>query len=233
MENKRMFNIIDSDSFLDMPLSAQCLYLHLNERSNESGFVRNPNRIAKIIGVSEDDLHLLIEKKFVLILGRDAIVIRHMSMRNAILQCDLGIDLSQHNPDEDYEDESLNEFYESIWKLYPIKKGKGAVSKAKKQVLQRIGYEEIKRCVDRFIADMEKEGRDKKYWMHGSTFFNSGYVDYLDKNYLSGIQKKENPEPESIEEEEEIPEGEGWLDLAGMTDEEYAEFLRVQTGRCL
>lgn len=102
--------------------------------------------------------------------------------------------------------DSLEEFFESVWKLYPIKKGKGQVSKTKKQKLQRIGYDQIKRCVERFVKDMESEHRDKKYWMHGSTFFNSGYVDYLDKNYDSEIPEKE---PEIPEEEEELV-GDDW-----------------------
>ena len=79
--------------------------------------------------------------------------------------------------------DDLESFFESIWQLYPIKKGKGAVSKAKKQVLQRIGYDEIKRCVERYVSEMTENKTDKQYWKHGSTFFNSGYVDYLDKNY--------------------------------------------------
>lgn len=80
-------------------------------------------------------------------------------------------------------EESHDDFFERIWKLYPINKGKGRISKTKKQVLQRIGYEELERCVNRFVQTMENEHRDKQYWMHGSTFFNSGYVDYLDKNW--------------------------------------------------
>ena len=93
--------------------------------------------------------------------------------------------------------ESLELFFDSIWKLYPIKKGKGKVSKAQKQKLQNLGYDQLKRCVDRFIEDMEKEHRDKQYWPYGSTFFNSGYVDYLDEN----CDKKENPQPEAPEDE--------------------------------
>mgnify|MGYP001852006058 FL=1 len=104
--------------------------------------------------------------------------------------------------------DSLEEFFESIWKLYPIKKGKGQVSKTKKQKLQRIGYDQIKRCVERFVKDMESEHRDKKYWMHGSTFFNSGYVDYLDENYGPGIAENESEVPE---EEEELV-GDDWFD---------------------
>ena len=93
--------------------------------------------------------------------------------------------------------ESLESFFDSIWKLYPIKKGKGKVSKAQKQKLQKLGYDQLKRCVDRFIEDMEKEHRDKQYWPYGSTFFNSGYVDYLDEN----CDQKESPQPEVPEDE--------------------------------
>lgn len=82
-----------------------------------------------------------------------------------------------------HDTELIDAFFESIWKLYPIKKGKGQISNTKKKVLQRIGYKQISRCVERFVSDMESSGRDKKYWMHGSTFFNSGYVDYLDENW--------------------------------------------------
>ena len=80
-----------------------------------------------------------------------------------------------------HDEQSLDDFFESIWKLYPIKKGKGQVSTSRKKALQKIGYDQIGRCVDRFLKDMSDSGRDRKYWMHGSTFFNSGYVDYLDE----------------------------------------------------
>ena len=82
--------------------------------------------------------------------------------------------------DEKRETESLDEFFNRIWKLYPLKKGKGQVSKTKKKVLQKIGYEHLTRCVERYVEDVKLSG---KYMMHGSTFFNSGYVDFLDENY--------------------------------------------------
>lgn len=94
--------------------------------------------------------------------------------------------------------EPLEQFYESIWKLYPLKRGKGKVSKTKKQVLQRIGYEQIKRCIERYVGEIKASGKEK-YMMNGSTFFNSGYVDYLDENCVDREQPvmpvKEN-EPE-------------------------------------
>ena len=64
LAQKRMFTmkIVDSDAFLDMPATTQCLYFHLNMRADDDGFIGNPKRIMKIIGASEDDLRLLIAK---------------------------------------------------------------------------------------------------------------------------------------------------------------------------
>jgi len=72
--------------------------------------------------------------------------------------------------------------FENLWKLYPNKKGKGQVSITAKQRLLKVGYEEMARAIDRYKADLEKDSNWRKP-QNGSTFFNSGYVDYLDKNY--------------------------------------------------
>ena len=83
----------------------------------------------------------------------------------------------------------INEFFERIWKLYPNKKGKGQISDAKKRKLYDIGYDEISRAVDRY-----KDGLLKDDWrkpQNGSTFFNSGYVDYLDANYSKPQDRQE------------------------------------------
>ena len=122
---------------------------------------------------------------------------------------------------EIHDDDGLEEFFNAIWKLYPIKKGKGQVSKTKKKVLQRKGYDQIKRCVERFINDMEGEGRDKRYWMHGSTFFNSGYVDYLDENYFPQKATKSNNQAIlEATEEEEILDGTEWTDWSKVTNDQ-------------
>lgn len=86
MTQKRMFTmkIVDSDAFLDMPLSTQCLYFHLNMRADDDGFIGNPKRIMKIIGASEDDLRLLIAKRFVLTFEDGVIVIKHWRMHNTL-----------------------------------------------------------------------------------------------------------------------------------------------------
>jgi DNA-binding transcriptional regulator YhcF (GntR family) len=92
----------------------------------------------------------------------------------------------------------LEEFFESIWTLYPVKRGKGSVSKTQKKKLQDIGYEQIKRCIERYVSEMESLNRDKKYWKNGSTFFNSGYVDYLDCNKDEKKKVVDVPEEETI-----------------------------------
>lgn len=94
---------------------------------------------------------------------------------------------------EQHDNDSLESFFESIWQIYPLKKGKGQVSYAKKVKLRNIGYEQIKRCIDRYVAEIKTTGKEK-YMQHGSTFFNSGYVDYLDENFSGGkeIAAKEN-----------------------------------------
>lgn len=86
MAERRMFTqkIIDSDAFLDMPLSTQSLYFHLNMRADDDGFVNNPKKIQRMIGASEDDLKLLIAKRFILAFDNGVIVIKHWRMHNLL-----------------------------------------------------------------------------------------------------------------------------------------------------
>ena len=72
--------------------------------------------------------------------------------------------------------------FEKLWKLYPCKKGKGSVSDTQKLKLLKIGFEEMQRAVDRYVSYVE--GIDYLHYKNGSTFFNSGYIDYLDANYV-------------------------------------------------
>ena len=74
--------IVDSDAFLDMPLSTQALYFHLSMRADDDGFLNNANKIRRTVGASEDDLKLLIAKKFVIEFEDGIIVIKHWRMNN-------------------------------------------------------------------------------------------------------------------------------------------------------
>jgi len=86
MAERRMFTqkIVDSDAFLDMPLSAQALYFHLNMRADDDGFVNNPKRIQRTVCASEDDLKLLILKRFLICFENGVIVIKHWRMHNSL-----------------------------------------------------------------------------------------------------------------------------------------------------
>ena len=86
MAEKRMFTkkITDSDAFLNMPLSAQALYFHLNMAADDEGFVNNPQRIQRVIGAAEDDLKILLAKNFIIAFENGVIVIKHWRMHNYI-----------------------------------------------------------------------------------------------------------------------------------------------------
>ena len=91
--------------------------------------------------------------------------------------------------------EEIESFFKSIWSLYPNKKGKGQVSDSKKKILFKIGIDEMTRAIQRYISDLQNEPWRKP--QNGSTFFNSGYADYLDENYTqekvnTGVQSGNN-----------------------------------------
>lgn len=250
MAQKRMFTmkIVDSDAFLDMPLSTQCLYFHLNMRADDDGFIGNPKRIQRIIGASEDDFKLLVAKHFILIFDNGVIVIKHWKMHNYIqsdryvptqyqeeksmlyekknksytLDSHKGIESINNKEAEtkciqnnnDSETECLQNvstdidldiekdlvkkhivheshaLFEKLWSLYPLKRGKGQVSNAAKKRLLDIGYDQMERAIYRYKADLEKETWRKP--QNGSTFFNSGYEDYLDCNCQDSITEIES-----------------------------------------
>lgn len=86
MAERRMFakTIIDSDAFLDMPLTTQALYFHLSMRADDDGFVNNPKKIQQMIGATDDDIKLLLTKRFILVFDSGVIVIKHWRMHNYI-----------------------------------------------------------------------------------------------------------------------------------------------------
>lgn len=227
MAERRMFakTIIDSDAFLDMPLSTQALYFHLSMRADDDGFINNPKKIQRMIGASDDDARILVMKKFIIPFDSGVVVIKHWKIHNYIrndryketvyqeekalleekenkayrlgipngYQMDTQDRIGKDSIDKDNINNSasnnapkvsksdISNFFESVWKLYPNKKGKGQVSDSKKKALYEIGYDKLARAIERYKSDLSKETWRKP--QNGSTFFNSGYVDYLDENY--------------------------------------------------
>lgn len=86
MAERRMFakTIVLSDAFLDMPLSARCLYFTLGMFADDDGFVNNPKSIMRQVGASMDDMNILIGKRFILTFASGVIVIKHWKIHNYI-----------------------------------------------------------------------------------------------------------------------------------------------------
>lgn len=245
MAEKRMFSmkIIDSDAFLDMPLSTQALYFHLSMRADDDGFLNNAKKIMRNINATQNDYDLLLMKRFIIQFSDGICVIKHWRINNYLrkdrytetlyseemamldvkengsysLKEDSGIPNNNQNvtdltptrnqgiplgdADKNREEKNRKEkdivqeahaMFEDLWKLYPLKRGKGQVSNAAKKRLLDIGCKQMERAIDRYNADLERETWRKP--QNGSTFFNSGYVDYLDCNYpdeLTGINQEE------------------------------------------
>lgn len=84
MANRRMFNkqITNSDDFLEMPVSSQCLYFHLSMNADDEGFVNNWKSIMKLAGSKEDDLKVLIAKQYIIPFESGVIVIKHWRLNN-------------------------------------------------------------------------------------------------------------------------------------------------------
>lgn len=86
MAERRMFakSVIDSDAFLDMPLSAQALYFHFCMRADDDGFVNSPKKIQRLVGCGNDDIKLLFAKNFVIPFESGIVVIKHWKIHNYI-----------------------------------------------------------------------------------------------------------------------------------------------------
>lgn len=109
----------------------------------------------------------------------------------------------QNNPDNDNVNDNDNEkqnkkhsctaeaveLFERLWAEYPVKKGKGQVSDTQKKRLLAIGEPALLKAIERYRAELAKDSGWRRA-QNGSTFFNSGYVDYLDGNF---VPDKERP----------------------------------------
>lgn len=117
-----------------------------------------------------------------------------------------------------------NEAFERLWKKYPNKRGKGSVSEKKKRDILAVGEDQMERCIERYIEEHERlreEGRFCPEWKQGSTFFNSGYIDYLDENFCQ--EEAICPVLEEMEEPETI-------NLWECDDETFERLMREKNG---
>ena len=83
-------------------------------------------------------------------------------------------------------------FFDDLWELYPRKMGKKTVSKKALIAINKIGFDKMKEAIQAYKDEIKKNNIEERYVMHGSTFFNGRYVDYLDKPLL-----QDNPLPDT------------------------------------
>ncbi len=90
MANKRMFStdIVDTDKFLEMPISTQGLYFHLGMRADDDGFVSSPKKIVKLVNCTEDDLNNLFSNDYVIPFDSGVVVISDWYINNNKIKSD-------------------------------------------------------------------------------------------------------------------------------------------------
>ena len=86
MAKRRMFSldVVDTDTFLDMPASTQALYFHLGMRADDDGFVASPRKITTMVNCSNDDLKLLLSKGFIIPFDSGVCLVRDWKINNNI-----------------------------------------------------------------------------------------------------------------------------------------------------
>lgn len=84
MAKKRMFSldVVNTDRFLDMSISARLLYFDLGMRADDEGFVGSPNMIIRSTGNTHESMSELIEQGYVIPFQSGVIVIPHWKMNN-------------------------------------------------------------------------------------------------------------------------------------------------------
>ena len=86
MAERRMFakTVVDNDTFLDMPASAQLLYFHLAMSADDDGFVNKPKAVMRSCGSTETDLKLLAKNGMVIPFESGVAAITHWKLHNVI-----------------------------------------------------------------------------------------------------------------------------------------------------
>lgn len=75
-------DIVQSDAFLDMPVSTQALYFQLGMEADDDGFIGNPKKVIRVLGCSDDDLKILLTKRFVILFESGVLVVKHHRINN-------------------------------------------------------------------------------------------------------------------------------------------------------
>ena len=159
--------IIDSDAFQDMSLSAQALYFHLGMKADDDGFLGNPKRVQRMIGASEDDMKLLLMKNFIYLFDTGICVIKHWKMHNYIQK-------DRYKPTA----------YELEKSMLELKQGKVSIVEDSKRHLNNINNA----CVSPF-PDVEKQLEEKV--QEQTDIYNSSLIDLYEQGFGRPLSQRE------------------------------------------
>lgn len=155
MARKRMFrlDVLETDAFMDMPLTTQALYFHLNLRADDDGFIGNPNQIVRAIGATADDLQTLVNKRFVLTFEDGVIVIKHWRLHNTL-------SANRYKETNFLEDKALLRLKEN--KSYTFGDGAPLCDDHLTEISQRQTKDEQKTNIDEQKTTSDKNSIEKK-----------------------------------------------------------------------
>lgn len=199
MAERRMFakSVVDSDAFLDMPLSTQALYFHLSMRADDEGFINNPKKIQRMIGASDDDLKLLVAKKFIIPFDSGIVVIRHWKVHNYIqsdrFKPSIYTDekaLLVEKPNKTYCLEA--ECIQSGDRMYTK-----CIQSGRKSDTQ-VSIDKSKNSIDKYSVD-NRLGKDRLY--NDTVYYNNTELNQLFTDYLRQITDTEPLTKQEIEAE--------------------------------
>ena len=211
--------LVESDDFLDLPLSAQALYIHICMEADDDGFVNNANRIRRVVGATQEDYQTLFDRGYLIQMSNGLVVVAHWRICNTIRKdrrkptvyqseykklkiCDNVYMLDskgekQARPVTSIPQEKTVRKFEEFWKAYPRKEHR-ALTEQEYSVLIMQGISE-----DMLIASAKAYAKDKqdtepKYLNCPDTWLHKGiYADYE--------VKEKKPEPEVTEPEDDEP----------------------------
>ena len=84
------------------------------------------------------------------------------------------------NGDSSKHPSDVDEFFDSVWRLYPKKLGKSSVKKTQRKKLMKVGFDVLEKCIENYKSYISSHGIQEQYIMYGSTFFNGRYVDWME-----------------------------------------------------
>lgn len=73
----------------------------------------------------------------------------------------------------------IPDWFEEVWKLYPRKEGKTKITIDSYKAISEAGKETIVKAIGNYKRILVEDKVERRYIMHGSTFFNGRWTDYV------------------------------------------------------